>query len=442
MASTERGEGVGPVGADEVVKLLCDLVNIPSVTGEEQQVAEFLVGYMRQQGLEAWLQEIEPGRANAIALLRGSGDGPALVFNGHLDTATSGRLEDDYAGIGELVPGNLPQAYIKEGHVYGLGAHNMKGGVAAAVCAVSALARAGVKLRGDVIIAAVAGESEKAPVDGALRSFRGPIYRGGGVGTRYYITHGPVPDVAIDCEPSSLWVSNADSGYVWVKLIVKGNAGRLAERGMRTATSAVTVMTHVVQAIEAWAPDYAERHRFDTGLGIMEPKVNVGAVEGGFPFKPAYQPSICHIYVELRLTPAMRPTEALAELRMLLAQLRQRMPELDYDLEVYASNFPAGVTSPESRVVQVALAMQERVLGERQTRCPTHRFHYWNDTNVFRQHGIPAVIVGPGADRNPSPTRQYDPGQHVAIEQLEQAAQLYTLAAVELCSMTRAEALA
>jgi acetylornithine deacetylase/succinyl-diaminopimelate desuccinylase-like protein len=432
------GAYVAPVAAEEVVNLLCDLINIPSVTGTEQPIAEFLVNYMRGLGLEARLQEVEPGRANAVALLRGSGDGPALVFNGHLDTATSGRLEDDYPGLGEVVPGNSPHAYIKDGHVYGLGAYNMKGGIAAAVSAVGALAKSGIKLRGDVIVAAVAGESEKAPVDGALRSFLGPIYRGGGVGTRYYITHGPVPDMAIVCEPTALWVTNADAGYVWVKLIVKRAGGWAAARGTLGAVSAVSLMTRVVQTIEAWAPEYRERHVFDTGIGKMAPTINVGAVEGGFPFKASYQPAVCHIYVELRLTPVMRPTDALNELRTVLGRLQRDMPELDYQLEVYASNFPSTVTPPNSRVIQVALEMQERVLGERQTHPPSRIFHYWNDTNVFRQHGVPAVMVGPGGERDQS--QVFEPGQHVAIRQLEDAARLYTLAAIELCSMPRADA--
>jgi acetylornithine deacetylase/succinyl-diaminopimelate desuccinylase-like protein len=431
-------EGVPPVAAEEVVNLLCELINIPSVTGTEQQIAEFLVKYMRGLGLDTRLQEVEPGRANAIGVLHGTGDGPALVFNGHMDTATSGRLEEDYPGLGEVVPGNSPHAYIKEGHVYGLGAYNMKGGLAAAVSAVGALVKSGIKLRGDVIIAAVAGESEKAPVDGALRSFRGPVYRGGGVGTRYYITHGPVPDMAIVCEPTALWVTNADAGYVWVKVVVKGTGGRLADRGARSAVSAVSLMTRVVQTIEAWAPEYCEHHQFDTGIGKMEPTVNVGAVEGGFPFKASYQPAVCHIYVELRLTPVMRPTDALNELRMVLRRLQQDIPQLDYELEVYASNFPATVTPPDSRVVQVAMAMQERVFGKQQTPPPSQIFHFWNDTNVFRQHGVPAVIVGPGGERDQS--QVFEPGQHVAIEQLEDAARIYTLAAIELCSLSRSEA--
>jgi acetylornithine deacetylase/succinyl-diaminopimelate desuccinylase-like protein len=439
MSTIDIGANVTPVTRDEVVKLLFELINIPSVTGTEQQIAEFLVSHMRELGLESRLQEIEPGRSNAIGVLRGSGDGPALVFNGHLDTATSGRLEEDYPGLGEVVPGNFPRAYIKDDHVYGLGAYNMKGGLAAAVCAVGALARSGVKLRGDVIIAAVAGESEKAPVDGALRSFRGPIYRGGGVGTRYYITHGPVPDMAIVCEPTALWVTNADAGYVWLKLVVKGTGGRLADRGARSAISAVSLMTHVVQAIEAWAPQYRERHIFDSGLGKMEPTINVGAVEGGFPFKASYQPAVCHIYVELRLTPVMRPTAAVSELQEVLERLRQTMPELSYELQVYASNFPSTVTPPESRVVQVALETQKRVLGNAPNNPPSRVFHFWNDTNVFRQHGVPAVIVGPGGERETSGV--FEPGQHVAIRQLEDAAKIYALAALELCSLSRAQAL-
>ena len=86
---------------------------------------------MRDSGLDARLQEVEPGRANAIASLQGSGDGPAIVFNGHLDTATSGRLEDDYPGLGEVVPGNFPAPISRMTSC--LGAYNMKGGIAAAV---------------------------------------------------------------------------------------------------------------------------------------------------------------------------------------------------------------------------------------------------------------------------------------------------------------------
>lgn len=80
MNAIELEESVVPVSAQEIVNLLCELINIPSVTGKEQQVAEFLVGHMRELGLEAWLQEIEPGRSNAIGVLR-KGKGVRNLFN-------------------------------------------------------------------------------------------------------------------------------------------------------------------------------------------------------------------------------------------------------------------------------------------------------------------------------------------------------------------------
>ena len=115
------------------------------------------------------------------------------------------------------------------------------------------------------------------------------------------------------------------------------------------------------------------------------------------------------------------------------------MPDLHCELEVYASNFPSTLTAPNSRVVQVALEMQERVLGERQVNPPSRIFHFWNDTNVFRQHGVPAVMVGPGGERDQP--QVFEAGQHVAIRQLQDAARLYALAAINLCSMSQAEAL-
>jgi len=119
---------------------------------------------MKKIGLEAKLQEITETRANAIGIIGGTGEGPALMFNGHLDTGRSGSEEEDYAALGgPIAPGYKPKSYMKNGFIFGLGANNMKGGVAAAVTALDALLQSGVKLKGDVIIAGVAGESEKTP---------------------------------------------------------------------------------------------------------------------------------------------------------------------------------------------------------------------------------------------------------------------------------------
>ena len=113
-------------------------------------------------GLHVQWQQVEDGRANVLGTWAGEGGGPALMFNGHLDTSYSGR-EPWLQGI----PGFQPEGFERDGRIYGLGISNMKGAVACYVEAVRALRDAGVQLRGDVLIAAVAGEIEKTQQGGA-----------------------------------------------------------------------------------------------------------------------------------------------------------------------------------------------------------------------------------------------------------------------------------
>ena len=180
MEENVRRTVIDALEPNEAVDLVKHLVDIPSPEGEELECARFLYDYMRRAGVEAHLQEVEEGRANIIAVVRGAGDGPTLMLNGHLDTSYTGDFWEDYAALGTPGPNHRPAAYEIGDSIYGLGANNMKGGVAAAFSTLIALKRAGVKLRGHVMASGVAGESEKAPVRGALCSFEGAAYEGGG----------------------------------------------------------------------------------------------------------------------------------------------------------------------------------------------------------------------------------------------------------------------
>lgn len=176
------------------------LVDISSPEGEELECARFLHGHMQEAGIESHLQEVEEGRANVIAIVRGGGDGPTLMLNGHLDTSYTGDSWEDYPGLGMPGPNHRPQSYeIGEG-IYGLGANNMKCGVAAAFMTLRALKSSGVELRGHVMASGVVGESEKAPVRGAMRDYQGRRYRGSGHGARYLITHWEPMDYVIIVE--------------------------------------------------------------------------------------------------------------------------------------------------------------------------------------------------------------------------------------------------
>ncbi len=147
--------------------LACDVINIPSPTGEELQMALYMQSTLKQLGLDVTWQEVEEGRANVVGRWIGTGGGKNLMFNGHMDTSNTGR-EEFLTGIGYK-----PQAVVKNGVIYGLGIYNMKGALVCYTHAVKALMRAGVRLKGDVIIAAVAGEIEKTQ----WGEFRGKEYR-------------------------------------------------------------------------------------------------------------------------------------------------------------------------------------------------------------------------------------------------------------------------
>jgi hypothetical protein len=169
------------IDRERLVETASAMIDVHSFTGDEEPMADLMVSLYEQMGLRVHWQQVEDGRANTLGTWSGTGGGKTLMFNGHMDTSYSGRepwLKD--------VPGFQPTAFVKNGRLYGLGISNMKGALACYVEAVRALQDAGVKLRGDILIAAVCGEIEKTQFAEA----QGAQYRGYAAGSRYLVTHG------------------------------------------------------------------------------------------------------------------------------------------------------------------------------------------------------------------------------------------------------------
>src|SRR5438876_10267880 len=139
---------LGQIREDERVAMGSDVVNIRRPTGEELEMGRYIRAALEAAGLTVTWQEVEPGRANVVGLWEGTGNGKSLMFNGHMDTSNTGR-ETFLTGLGYKA-----KAAIRKGMIYGLGIYNMKGALVCYTQAVKALMRAGVKLEGDVIIAA------------------------------------------------------------------------------------------------------------------------------------------------------------------------------------------------------------------------------------------------------------------------------------------------
>jgi succinyl-diaminopimelate desuccinylase len=143
-----------PVTAKQVSELLSAMVRIESVTpwliptgSGEAKVAAFIAEWLDGTGAEIELIEVEPGRPNVLARLRGTGGGPTLCLNAHSDTV-------GYEGW----PNEALEPRVDGDRMYGLGAADDKGGCAAAMLVLRSLARSGVRLRGDLLLACVADE--------------------------------------------------------------------------------------------------------------------------------------------------------------------------------------------------------------------------------------------------------------------------------------------
>ena len=144
----------------ELTKQLCD---IPSPTGAEREIGEFILQWYSRHGIKPIRQEIDPNRINAVGIVDGSGQGTSLQINGHTDTSYTGT-EEDRLFCAELEPVSELRGAIRDGKVFGLGASNMKSGLAAFMVAGKALKQSAVRLRGDCILAAVAGEISRTPI--------------------------------------------------------------------------------------------------------------------------------------------------------------------------------------------------------------------------------------------------------------------------------------
>ena len=287
-APDPTAKALSRIDQDVVTKLAVDLVSIPSPTGSERELATFLADYMAAGGLEVSLQEVGPNRANAAGILRGEGEGPRLMFNGHLDTSITGIEAEDYPMTGPHGAASRAKGFVKDGHVLGCGAYNMKGGVAAMVAAALAVKAAGVRLRGDLVVAAVAGEIEKAPVKGLLRTYEGEAYNGGGVGTRHLLSRGNITDYALVPEPTHMGVLRSRLGLLFIKLTTRGDMVRacFADKG-RTA---MAKMFDVLSALERDFNPRIARYTQVQEDSVYTPGFSIGASRRAGPTSRGRRP--------------------------------------------------------------------------------------------------------------------------------------------------------
>jgi acetylornithine deacetylase len=367
----------------DVLPLLERLVSIDSVNpafgGQgEAEIAEFVAAWAREAGLEVEVDEAAPGRPNVIATARGSGGGRTLLLNAHTDTVSHGEMTDP------LVP------RAQSGRLYGRGAYDMKGGLAA--CLVAAAEAATRDLRGDVVVAAVVDEEFSS------------------LGTQLLLERARA-DAAIVAEPTGMQVVIAHKGFVAFEIETHGRAAHGSRPDL--GVDAIARMGPTLVGLEEL--DRALRRQSSHPL-LGHASLHCGVIEGGSGFST--YPDRCLLKAERRTVPGESTDRIEAEIQGLLDRLRQTDDDLEVTWRVVAARNPFEIDSAEEIVALVGRhAGTGAPLGE----------SYWTDASLIGEL-IPTVVFGPGGE-GAHATEEW-----VSIADVDRCAAVFLSVAAELCA--------
>jgi acetylornithine deacetylase len=353
--------------AADLEKLVCELVAIESVNPDlvasgsgESQIASFVAWWLRDAGLEVSVVEPVPGRPSVVGCLRGSGGGRTLMLNAHMDTVGVGGMSSPFVPV------------VHDGRVYGRGAYDMKGSLAAIM--LTARQARSHDLRGDLLITAVADE-EVASIGtyAVLEKFRA--------------------DYAIVTEPTELCLCLAHKGFVWLEVETNGVAahGSRSDLGVDAIAHMGTVLTGVLELNARLA---AGPHHPLLGTG----SIHASLIEGGQEMST--YPARCVAKLERRTVPGEDVNGEIPGARILL----ERSPS-----EVAADHpLARAVSEAAGQPVEVGVA-------------------FWMDMALLNGAGVPTVCYGPAGEGAHADVEWVD------LASVEKCVEVYLRAAEMLC---------
>jgi acetylornithine deacetylase len=403
------------VDQERLVEWASRAIAIPSFTGSEQAMAEFVRDTFVDMGLRVQWQQVEEGRANVLGIREGVGGAASLMFNGHMDTSYSGR--EPWL---VHVPGFQPSPFVEEGRLYGLGISNMKGALACYVEALRALADAGVRLQGDVLVAAVCGEIEKTQFADA----QGAEYRGYAAGSRYLVSHGGVADMCILGEPTESKVVLGHFGSLWLRISVAGNFIHTAFSEGRRDQNSILRMREVLDAVVEWIPSWEDdpENAYRGARAI----VNVGAVGGGFGWRVSRTPHRTDLFLDVRVPPTKPMAAARRQVLAFVRQLSSRFPDYGVEGEVYVTA-PGAEIEESHPLIEAIDGAHAEVFGMPPERDVTRWF---SDASVLSRYGVATVNYGTS-----SGLLDTVKGENLSIDGLVKTAEVYARAAMKVCGV-------
>jgi acetylornithine deacetylase len=342
----------------ELTQLLAELVQINSTNPDlvadgagEHEIARYIAAWADRHGLEAHLVEPIAGRPSVVVVARGTGGGASLFLNGHIDTVGVSGMPDPFG------------ARIEDGRLYGRGAYDMKGGVAASLWAAAQAQERG--LRGDVIVTCVADEEVAS------------------LGTQAVLENWRA-DAAIVTEPTALDLCVAHKGFVWWEVEVQGRAahGSRPDLGIDAIAKAGQILSDT-QALDFRLRAGAEHPLLGSG------SVHVSLIRGGQEMSS--YPESRAIGIERRTIPGESVAQVDAELRALLDAAGQRDPAFHATSRTTLVRDPFE-TPPDAEIVALVRRHAANVTGEERR---SYGDTPWMDAAFLSAANIPTVVFGP-----------------------------------------------
>ncbi|MFZ5945679.1 MAG: M20 family metallopeptidase [Bacillota bacterium] len=382
----EIGNAINKIDFDNLLRVTQQLVQIPSINppGNESKVGRYVKYYMESNGIQTSIQKVFSGRYNVIARLAGSGEAPAILFSSHMDVVPVSSYEAKRWDV-EPFSGT-----ISNGYLYGRGAADAKGGLAAVMSAMATLSRNNIKPKGDIILAATVDEENL--MSGAKKL----------IGTPFIAEAQRV----ICCEPTNLEIQICSKGRMWAEVTVFGQTGHASVRG--AGVNAIHRALKLMNKMET----HTISHQEHSCLG--ESFWQTTMIQGGDA--KGIIPDNCTLNVDVRLVPGQTPDHIWKEMHDIFKEIKNEIPDFRAEIRELERR-EAWEISKEDKLVNI-LAKSCEAAGI----APIYSGYLATaECTIYKRAGIDGVIFGPGNLQGSA----YKENERISIEELIKAAQVY-----------------
>ncbi len=377
---------------EEVLEVLRELIRKPSQNppGNEKVVAEYIYKMMRKWGFQPqYVCKPEPGRPSVGVVYKGTKGAPRLVLNGHIDVVPEGDLDGWSVSCFE--------GLVRDGRIYGRGACDMKGGIAAAMIAAKVIKESGVKLRGDLILQFAMGEET------------------GEAGTKSLLEEGFSGDWGIVLEPTDLKVMTAEKGLAWYHFKVKGKPthGSRPHQGV----NAIYKAARLISAIQEYHEEIGKRTHPLCGKDVC----SVTMIKGGT--KENIIPESCWLAIDRRIIPGETVEQVDEEIEAIVRRLNKEDPEFKCKFE-RVMLYESAEIPVDQEIAEVVRKNVKQVTGV--IPAPAGLLASTDQRNFINDAGIPAISWGPGWGKS------HELDEYVEISQVVDCVKILVLTILDL----------